>query len=246
MSTTLEADALPPCRILVRSKQTLELFTLDGTGDKVTLLDKCATTIPTCTASDGSVTYVHVTGVGIVQCNLQQPAKQPVIDAFFVDTANVQMMHLSGSGSYLLTWERWYADKCVQNLKLWSTATGKLLASFSQKSVSRESWPYLQWTADEAYAFLLVSSSQVRVYEASDLANNGSATAGEEPRFTDKLQVPCTTLSLRQVGGSDIETTASYYFTTFSAKQKDKPAVAAVHEYSTDKHFVKIATKSLF
>lgn len=310
-------QSLPPCRVLVRSKQKLELFTVaenkttsaaaaDETTPtttttatavnnvRTTLLENCATTLPLCTAPDGSFTLAHVSGVGIVKCDLlfnnnseskdgkknttnTNNKNQPV--AFFRDTTAVQMMHLSPSGTYLLSWERWNnaADniKSPNNLRVWSTETGRLLAAFPQKSVSRESWPYLQWSTDESHAFLLQNASQVRVYTASDIINNNSNrnvngdSGSNEPRFTEKLQIPCTTLSVQRssvasaalgapVGGAQTK----YYFTTFSGKTKDKPAVASVYEYNssagaantsaataaaaTNSKFTRIATKSLF
>lgn len=294
---------LPPCRVLVRSKQKLELFTLipptggggvdDGAtlpcfkenqnSHQITLLDNCVTTLPTVTAPDGSVTYVHVANVGVVRCHLpphepthggggddEQPSaaaavesRTPTVVAFLAGTSAVQMMDLSPGGSYLLTWERWNAKKAPGNLKVWSTHTGTLLAAFVQKSLSRDSWPNLQWTADESCAFLLVNGTQVRVYQATDITSNvddvSGSGGGGEPRYTDKLQIPCTTLSVQQHAtaattaaqeGMDQPTTVTqknYYFTTFSSKTKDRPAVATIYEYGTStKTFVKIASKSLF
>lgn len=249
-STNEAASSLPPCRVLVRSKQRLELFTVGRRDERTVLLDNCASTIPVCTAPDGSFTLVHIADVGIAKCDLPSvaldaaaaaPPSEPV--AFFhAPTTGVQMMDLSPSGRKLLTWERWNASQCTENMRVWDTATGKLLAAFTQKNLSRESWPYLQWSMDESHAFLLVTNSQVRVFTASDLVN---AEGGADPRFTDKLQIPCTTLSVHRHAAIG-SPSKKYYFTTFSTKTKDKPAVTGVYEYSPTSKFVRLATKSVF
>jgi translation initiation factor 2A len=263
MSSSKNADALssslPPCRVLVRSKlNKLELFTVGSSSEKqatqLLLLENCVMTLPICTAPDGSFTLVHVSGVGVVKCSLPKDAtdrscsgtsNEPT--AFFADTVGVQMMDISPSGAYLLTWKRWNAEKSPNNLRVWSTDTGTLLAAFPQKNISRESWPYLQWTTDEKFAMLLVNGTQIRVYTAADIMIS-SNTHDAEPRFADKLQIPCTKFSLRRqaVGAVKEQVVSKYYLTTFTSKSKDKPATAAVYEYSATAKFVRIATKSLF
>jgi translation initiation factor 2A len=276
---------VPACRVLVRSKHALELFTLSNpeeentTPPKVTLLDaskSCTSNVPACLAPDGSFALVHVASLGLVQCQLSEStdASSMVREQFFSEpTAQVQMMDISPLGNYLLTWERYHAERCTKNLRVWCTRTGRLLASFPQKSLARESWPYLQWTQDELYAFLVVNGTQVRTYAAKDIiaftadasTNGDTKTIGSEPRFCDKLQVPCTTLSVQQhpaaIGApSPSQSTKKYYFTTFVGKTKDKPAVASVYSYippaqgksdtappeASEKSFTRIATKSLF
>jgi translation initiation factor 2A len=276
----MSTDALfPPCRVLVRSKHALELFTLSNNEDKsvvppkVTLLDaskSCTSNVPACLAPDGSFALVHVSSLGLVKCQLAEStdAASMVREHFFKEpTTQVQMMDLSPLGSYLLTWERYNAESCSKNMRVWCTQTGRLLASFTQKSLARESWPYLQWTHDELNAFLVVNGTQVRTYHAMDILNFSvdiTKTAGE-PRFCDKLQVSCTTLSVQRhpaANGvlSPSQSNKKYYFTTFVGKTKDKPAVASVYSYlpqvqvktdaappeASEKSFARIATKSLF
>jgi len=175
---------------------------------------------------------------------------------FLEHTASVQMLHVSPTGAYLLTWERLYADTCPRNLKVWSGTTGALLAAWPQKALSRESWPYLQWTTDERYAFLLMGNNQVRAYAASDIITAAAAASdSEEPRFMDKVQVQgCATLSLPQVPASGAAATVAsrYYMTTFSPKTKNQPGSASIYEWSppssaaTGSKFNRLAVKSLF
>ena len=276
-------DILPPCRVLVRSKHVLELFTVSPSKEeesqptKITLLDStksCTSNVPVCFAPDGSFVFVHVASLGLVKCPIVGvgPHDAPQEQFFSQSTIQVQMMDISPLGNYLLTWERYNADTCSKNLRVWCTKTGRLLASFMQKSLARESWPYLQWTQDELYACLVVNSTQVRIYNAkdittfaSDVATNGDGSTSGEPRFCDKLQVSCSTLSVQRHSSasgapSSTQSLRKYFFTTFVGKTKDKPAIASVYSYtpsvqrtndgnppaSSENAFVRIATKSLF
>ena len=243
----------------------LAVVVLISAATKTVLLDQCATTLQAA-APDGSAVYVHVVGKGIVKCNLLQTKNGSTLPndtpPFLENTAGVQMLDVSPSGAYLLTWERLYAETCPRNLKVWCSQTGKRLAAWPQKSLSRESWPYLQWTVDERFAFLLVGGNQVRVYAAADIL--AERNDQEEPRFTDKVQVPgCATLSLpQQAAPAAASTTAAspatlnrYYLTTFSPKTKNQPGTASVYEWSpaaaspaaaAASKFNRLAVKSLF
>ena len=176
------ATTTPPCKVLLRSKDGVELYTIpERPEDAVTkpaerpFICKGATTL--CQV-DATAAYLHVTGKGIVKCSLltdnaatgsAAASALGEMPPFFLDTQNVQMMDLSPRGTYLLTWERWYEDKRPDNLRVWETATGRLAASFPQKALKREAWPNLQWTADELFC-ALHAPSEVRFYPAAAFA----------------------------------------------------------------------------
>lgn len=231
---------LPPCRVLVRTKQDLELFYLGNAKQPVKLLDKCATTIQTI-SSDGRLALVHIASHGVVKVDLQNPEALPgKPDTFLQGTAGVQMMHLSPHATFVLTWERFNAETCPRNLKVWDVATGKLLAGFPQKNLSRASWPYLQWTVDEQYAFLM-ASTQVRVYAKEDIE---TTDFGQDPRYIDRLQMEGSNISVPQESAPS--SSVSYLLTTFTAKSKNKAATASIYEYSKVGSFQRKASKSLF
>ena len=113
--------SMPPCRILLRSKQRLELCTLPSPsssgdindkneqevgssapspGSKTVLLDQSATTLQSL-APDGSAVYVVVSGKGVVRCSLLHPEQQNDPKPFLPDTAGVQMLDVSPTGAYL-------------------------------------------------------------------------------------------------------------------------------------------------
>jgi translation initiation factor 2A len=231
----------PPCRILVRSKQGLEIFTVPeratdaaastntNTKDRTFLL-KGSTTFQYL-SPDGSAAYVQVVGHGIVKVDLTNDTTNTTITSstppFLADTKNVQMFHQSPSGAYLLTWERLYEETCPNNLKLWNAATGALVAAFPQKALKREGGPYLQWTPDEQHA-LLMATNEVKVYPADAFA---SAVSSTEVRYSDKLRI--SGISSMSVAPTTAPTVAStsYLFTSFCPGSKDKPARAGLFEY---------------
>ena len=250
-----------PCHLLVRSKAGLELFTVpERPNDALPpqrsnpfLLQGVVTTLAE-TSPDGSAVYVHVAGTGIVKCDLSANSDSPTITketcrAFLSESLNVQLLDLSPSGRFLLTWERWYAESCPNNLKVWEAATGKLLASFPQKALSRDAWPYLQWTSDEEYAFLL-ATNEVRIFPRENFFS-------DEVRYTDKLRISSIkSISLPQTSTVDEDNNksklAGYYFTSFCPGTKAKPARAALHAYqpnattSTSNPYPALLSKSLF
>lgn len=225
----------PPCRVLVRSKQGLEIFevperrtdTVPAAPAERQFLLKGSTTLQLAACS-GDAAYIHMVGHGIVKVDLATAAaaaasSDPVTKVntppFLKGTAKVQMLHQSPSGAYLLTWERWYED-ATENLKLWNAETGQQLAGFTQKGLKREAWPYLQWTADEEYA-LLMTTNEVRVFPAA-------AFDESQVRFTDRLRVSgITSMSVAAQSANK----RTYLFTSFVAGTKDKPARANLHQY---------------
>jgi len=232
-----------PNSVLIRSKLGVELYEVP---DRPTDPPIPAPTDPfilkgttTLQESDGKSVFVHVDSKGIYKIDLA--TKKVPEDVFLESTAPVQMMHLSPSGTYLLTWERWYADRCENNMKVWDTVTGELLAGFPQKALSRDSWPYLYWTPDEEFAFLH-ATNEVRVFPASAFRN-------DEVRYTVKLRIEgISSLSLPQ---TPADCKSAYFFTSFCSSAKNKPAQASLHVYrpgaaSSASAYPSIHSKSLF
>ena len=263
----MDPSSFPPCKVLVRSKEGLEVYELDEeqvmNGSVETtiprpFLCKGATSIPFVTAPDGSHVYVHLTGHGLVKCAIPESGAAPSnamssSDApfFSQDTKGVQMMDLSPNGSYLLTWERWHETICPNNLRVWETATGKLVGAFAQRNIKRDSWPYLQWTHDERMAALL-TTNEVRFYPATNLSSSSNDPSAV--RFSDKLRITnVTSISLpRQTAAGDGSTNnnqPSYLFTAFVAGTKDKPARAGLYRFipgTTKSDAPPVLSKSLF
>jgi translation initiation factor 2A len=245
----VEAKSDPPCRVVVRSKTDVKVFVApERSNDEVkqggsTILQ--GSTSLQQLSPDGSAAYFLLADHGIVRCDLNDPKLQPVTNAtsvFLENSKNIQMMDLSPSGAYILTWERWY-EHSPNNLKVWEAASGKLLAGFPLKNLKRDAWPNLQWTHDEKFAFLL-NNKQVHVYLAESFQS-------KELRYTDQLNIPgITALSLPEK--ADPTKVVGYLFTSFCpGATKDKPARASLHEYRLGgdnkiNPFPSIMSKSLF
>ncbi|GKZ00803.1 hypothetical protein MPSEU_001032000 [Mayamaea pseudoterrestris] len=223
----------PPCRVLARSKTKVEFFVVSERNGGAAASAPSPTVLhagPTSWqqyAPDGSCVYLQ-TPKGVLKIDLTNDKLEPNGDAtpFLQSTtaSAIQMMHVSPSGSFLLTWQRPTPDD-ANNLKLWSALDGALLASWPQKQLRRESWPTLQWTYDERYALLLVQN-EIRVYPQTTIRAAGKDSSNT--RFTDKIRVQnvsCLSVAPQAKNGSP------YYFTTFCPGGKDKPARGAFQEY---------------
>lgn len=256
--------SVPPCQILFRSKDGIEVFDVSSDREKVVaastaadatirkFLVKGETSIQTM-APDGSCAFVLLVGHGVVRVPLSEASSssgtitKDSTPPFLMDpdnsTEKIQMMAISPQGNHLVTWQR-VTDTQPNNLKVWCTKTGTLLVGFPQKGLSRAGFPYVHWTADEQWA-LLMTTNEVRVYPGRCFAERKSP---EDIRFTDKIRVPgITTLSVpEQRGGNTVTAATPYRFTTFVPGDKNKPAKATLHEYTTNNNAKIVTTKSLF
>jgi translation initiation factor 2A len=214
-----------PCRLLLRSRDGVEIFDVPQKGGKEVekisnrqFLFEGSSTLQHF-APDGSCVYLHQPSKGIIMCPLNG---KPKIAPFLADSIGVQMICTSPKGTYILTWERQPSnDASKPNLKVWDAKTGDYIHGFCQSHLRRESWPYLQWTHDEKYAFLN-TTNEIRVYDGKL-----SSKSEEEVRYQDKLKCPgLSTMSVPITGD-----TSSYLLITFSTKTKDKPARASLHRY---------------
>jgi len=190
---------------------------------------------------DGSAVLVHRPEKGIFKVDLSGSNGNESADPFFASTAKVQIMDVSPKGTYLLTWERGSSDESENNLKVWNTSTGECVTGFRRKMINRGCWPYLQWTHDEKFAFLL-TTNEIRVYP-------GAFPQQTETRFIDKMRIPgITQMSFPSSASSDA--VGKILFAAFIAKDKNKPSRAALYEYppagEMTSPYPAIASKSLF
>lgn len=215
----------PSSRILFRSKQCVELYTLDGKKSEknaVTLV-KGLSTMHLC-SPDGSKVLIYrpSDGVRIVNLddqNLNGDDEQPSIP--LEGTKGVQLMSFSCKGSYILTWEK--PSKDSPNLKVWSASNGKFLHGLTMRVCRRSQWPPLRWTHDEKKAFFM-ATNELHVYE-------GHVFSEDEVRYTDKVR--CAGISsfslpekvyLNALGDK-------YLISTFVPETKGKPARVSLARY---------------
>ena len=200
---------------------------------------KGATTLQTY-SPDGSVVYVHQSSVGVIKIALTESGSSSVVvSPFLQDTKNVQMLSASTKGTYLLTWERMQGEE--PNMKIWEAATGKFLHGFAQKNLKREGWPYVRWSYDERFAFLM-TTNEIRVYEGHVFGKE------EEVRFVEKMKCPgIASMSVPERS----EAAGHYLVTSFCPGDKNKPAKATLLRYpaivtSDGPSYPSVCSKSLF
>jgi translation initiation factor 2A len=243
----MTTNELPFCKILLRSKEGVEVFTVPSERDEESSIVKRDTReflfkglssfhslLP-----DGSAAFVHRPDAGIFKLNLDRSPSNDE-SPFLQGTAKVQIMDVSPQGTFLLTWERAQGAE-AENMKIWNSQTGDFVMGFRQKALKREAWPYVQWTHNENFAFVL-GTNEVRVYP-------GKFPQQEETRFVDKMRIPgITSMSLP----NNAETEGKLLFTSFSPQDKNKPARAAMYEYpattkpTANAGYPAILSKSLF
>lgn len=236
-------EAYVACRMVVRSKEGLEVFNVPGKKDEPTerLPDRHfvlqgPTTFQTY-RPDGSAVYAHQPSVGVIKCSLDG-SDPVVVSPFLNDSKAIQMLATSTKGTYLLTWERQQGDQ--PNMKVWEAATGKFLHAFVQKNLKREGWPYVKWSFDESLAFLM-TTNEIRVYDGHVFAKE------EEVRFLDKMRCP----GIASMSVPKQSEASRYLVTSFCPGDKNKPATANLHQYPsvlTSKlhSYPAICSKSLF
>ncbi len=244
----MNTDNLPYCRLLFRSKEGIELFSVPSERAEeasITKRGKREFLIKGSTSfqallPDGSAAFVHRPDKGIFKLNLCHGTMSDTENPFLQDSARVQIVSVSPLGSYILTWERAKEGE-TPNMKVWDTATGKFIIGFRQKGLSREAWPYMQWTNDEKFAFLM-GTNEIRVFP-------GMFPQGAETRFVDKMRVPgISSMSVP----SESRGAVRILFTSFCPKDKTKPARASLYEYPSkdpvpaNASYPPLLTKSLF
>jgi len=247
-----DATNLPPCKILFRSKDGVEVFEvssnredkMEPAGERKFLV-KGGTTVQTM-APDGSCAYILMTGYGVIRVPLSDsvpadPLTKGNTPPFLAHTSAIQMMEISPLGSYLVTWER-VTDAQPDNLKVWSTKTGEFLCGFPQKGLSRAGFPYCHWTADEQFA-MLMTTNEVRIFPAHSFL-----TEKQEARFIHKVRVPgITSLSVPRERGGNTLPSSPHRFTSFVPGDKNMPAKASLHEYNASSNSsASLTTKSIF
>ncbi|KAL1522708.1 hypothetical protein AB1Y20_017683 [Prymnesium parvum] len=154
-------------------------------------------------SADGSVfAVVEKTGVRVLQSDGGQTI-------FSQPRPQVQAIHLSPKGTFLVTWEKLVDGAEEGNLKVWHVASGSVTAHFKQKVLGDKSqWPAVKWSSDEAIAYRLVTN-EVHFFD------------GQKPTL-----VPEHRLRIEGIAQCSIMPGAGpeYSVATFVAEKKSAPA----------------------
>ena len=153
-------------------------------------------------SADGSVfAVIEKDGVRVLQSDGGQPI-------FSQPRPQVQAIHLSPKGTFLVTWEKLVDGAEEGNLKVWHVRTGVVAAHFKQKVLGEKAqWPAVKWSLDEAIAYRLVTN-EVHFFD------------GQKPTL-----VPEHKLRIEGIAQCSIMpgTGPSYTVATFVAEKKGAP-----------------------
>ena len=229
-----EQNKVKPCRILFRSKKSVDLYTLGSSakGSTVTLAQGISTLHTF--SPDGKKLLVHLPSIGVQLFDL---TKEDVVSSAITleNSKAVQFMSFSAAGSYIVTYQKMTKASATNgetqppnpNLLIWSSTTGKVLHGFQSKTMKRDQWPPIQWTADETLAFHLVTN-EIHVYHGHVFSDVSNPTL-----YHDKIK--CAGVSNFSVPPKRILTNSvlegKYVLSTFVPEQKGKPARISLLRY---------------
>ncbi|KAF5843913.1 hypothetical protein DUNSADRAFT_35, partial [Dunaliella salina] len=78
---------------------------------------------------------------------------------------------LSPQATYLVTCQKPMKNpetgEPAKNLKVWDVSTGEVRVAHTLRQISKDSWPYVQWEADEG-ALVIVATNTLQVYKRED------------------------------------------------------------------------------
>ena len=89
-----------------------------------------------------------------------------------ISCTGVQAISFSPAGTYLTTFQRPTKSQegiAEKNLQVWNVATGTEVLALTQKSLNRDQWPSLQFTADDSTAVNMVTNT-LHAYTTADWA----------------------------------------------------------------------------
>lgn len=220
-----------PCRLLLRSKGSVELFTLPDTSSSSTTAGattpapKGGTVLHSGRSTfhvlcpGGRRAFVHDPSVGVVRCDLDPSTSDTATatasapaTAFLPGTAAVQLCRPSPLGTYLVTWER-PSPTLPENLRVWSAETGSMVKGFSCKKATLNT---LQWTHDEELVFHMVTN-EIHVHDAATFERTGRVRCQSVTSFSlpERKGLPNNVIPPKE---------GRYVLTTFAAGAKGKPA----------------------
>jgi translation initiation factor 2A len=73
-------------------------------------------------------------------------------EIFSIRRSNVQLLHFSNCGKYLVSWEKPQEES--PNLLIWDTDSGKQVYAFSQKKFLKETWPTAIFSSDSRFIYI--------------------------------------------------------------------------------------------
>jgi translation initiation factor 2A len=171
--SSVDLSILPLCRLLVRNKNDLvgyegPVFVSGGEQTSADKYDLNTASFPSLPPLRLSPVFNPNGGIVCLAPERQQIALHNAVDGRLVvalDNDDAQKVEFSPLGRYLVTWSLPHKGTAIEapegNLRIWSTATGAMLAAYNQKSYKCAA---IQWTADERYSFRQ-TTNELCIYE---------------------------------------------------------------------------------
>lgn len=250
MSSTSDSISPPPCRILFRSKNAAEIYTVSepssssspNNDDTNTTSNSCITIAKGLStlhefSQDGKklLLFMPSTGVKVIDMTKTNNDEEVSNSSIVLENSKgVQFMSWSTLGTYILTWER--PSKVAEgegglpppNLKIWSSISGRFLHGFQMRGCKRDQWPPVRWSHDEKLAFHQVTN-QLDVYNGHDFSNSSSDNDSEGVRYIDRIR--CKGMTSFSVPSKSSTSDGKYLISTFISETKGKPARISLLRY---------------
>ncbi|OQR94137.1 eukaryotic translation initiation factor 2A [Thraustotheca clavata] len=196
----------------------------DLTLRKVEAQEPLATCDSMFMSPDGSKAVFITTEIGYV-------VRATETDEVLLEVTNpgIQAAAWSPLSTQLVTWQRPVKDSTEGNLIVWDISNGTIIARFNQKSYTRDHWPSIQWSSDEAIAARL-SGGGVQIYNGRSI---GAGNIGN-------IALENTTKFSVAPGG------IPYKIALFVPEKKGKPASTRIYQFPPNASNSHVAFKSFY
>ncbi|XP_057547209.1 uncharacterized protein LOC130825802 [Amaranthus tricolor] len=219
------AAAKPPpsLEILVRDQEGSCIWTVPpfNNGEPNTRMPK----VPCSSAmfsEDGSrLMVVKPDGIiSIFECNTYKEIR-------FIQVPSLAAANLSPRGTYLQTFQKQSAPQ-EKNVNIWSVETGASVYSFSQKNISKTTWPSILFSSDEVVACRLVTN-ELQFFDPAEFSKG----------FVSRFRIP-------GVAAAQLSKRPGSYVAAFVPESKGVPASVQIFPCGSDASSQPVARRSFF
>ncbi|CAM6047215.1 unnamed protein product [Sphagnum compactum] len=214
------AATLPPLNLYVREPDGLSLLVGPPFApEPVATIDKV-----TCNSArfsdDGSkLAVITPDAVTVYACDTGKEVLKLLV-------AGVAAIAFSPQGSYLQTFQKPQAQQ--KNLTIWNALSGAIVLQQFQKSISKTTWPIVQFSEDESVACRLVTN-EVHFFDGRDFAKG----------IVDRLR-------LSGIDGVQLSSSPPSHIATYVPEIKGAPASVQIFERTQVSQAQPVARRSFF
>lgn len=217
------AVASPSLEILVRDQEGFSIWNGPPfeNGQPNTKIPKVPCTSATFTEDGSRLMVIKPDGIiSIFDCKTYKEIRS-------IQVPNFAAANLSPRGTYLQTFQKQTSPQ-EKNVYLWSVETGASVYNFSQKNMSKTTWPSIRFSSDEAVACRL-ATNEIQFFDSADFSKG----------FVSRLKVPgVAAVQLSKLPGSHVA--------TFVPESKGVPASVQIFACGSDVSSQPLARRSFF